>query len=94
MYKLWSTVERAEGVFTARRAREAVSETRFRGYTSRSQDEFGPDEEDTDRRGWFLFRSTINNLVECPDFRMPLKPCRNRYGLARFRFHPSEMSHS
>lgn len=53
MYKLWSAVERAEGVLTSRRAREAVGEARFRGYKSRSQDELQDDEEDTDEEDGF-----------------------------------------
>lgn len=48
MYKLWTAVERAEGVFAARKAREAVGEARFRGYRFRSQDELEDDEDDID----------------------------------------------
>ncbi|KAF8801654.1 hypothetical protein BYT27DRAFT_7245092 [Phlegmacium glaucopus] len=51
MYKLWMAVERAEGVLTERKAREAVGEARFRGYKSRSQEELEQDEDDTDEEG-------------------------------------------
>jgi hypothetical protein len=53
MYKLWSAVERAEGVLTARKAREAVGEARFRGYRTRSQDELEDEEDDIDEEDGF-----------------------------------------
>jgi RNA-dependent RNA polymerase len=71
MCKLWLAIERAEGVFTARKAREAVGEARFRGYKTRSQDELEDDEDDIDEEEGFdsAQRSTAwwtDQISGCP----------------------------
>lgn len=48
MYQLWLNVERAGGVITARRAREAVGEARARGYSSRSTEDVELEDNDED----------------------------------------------
>ncbi|KAJ7770564.1 RNA dependent RNA polymerase-domain-containing protein [Mycena metata] len=48
MYKLWVAVERSENVLSARRAREAAGEARFRGYGESFKDGAQDDEEEDD----------------------------------------------
>ncbi|KDR73737.1 hypothetical protein GALMADRAFT_251555 [Galerina marginata CBS 339.88] len=51
MYDLWTNVERAGGVLTGRRAREAVGEARVRGYSNRSPEDVELEEEEADEDG-------------------------------------------
>ena len=53
MFNLWINVERAGGVLTGRRAREAIGEARVRGYSNRSPDDVEL-EEDVDEDGFEL----------------------------------------
>ncbi|KAF8163532.1 RNA dependent RNA polymerase-domain-containing protein [Crassisporium funariophilum] len=57
MYNLWINVERAEGVLSARRAREAVGEARFRGYSNFSPEDLDPEDEEADEDGLNYFDS-------------------------------------
>ncbi|KAF9478503.1 hypothetical protein BDN70DRAFT_44221 [Pholiota conissans] len=48
MTKLWTNVERAGGVLSARRAREAVGEARARGYSNKSPEDIELEDNDED----------------------------------------------
>jgi len=52
MFNLWTNVERAGGVLTGRRAREAVGEARVRGFSNRSPEEESLEDDDAEEDGF------------------------------------------
>jgi hypothetical protein len=52
MLNLWTNVERAGGVLTGRRAREAVGEARVRGFSNRSPEEESLEDDDAEEDGF------------------------------------------